>query len=233
MRLMRASYIMNGVLGALLLGILGVWVVRRAQSHASVAPDFWTAHHITARREHLARLSLPDGAVVVVGDSLTERAEWRELLARDDVFNRGISGDTVAGVEARLDAVTGAKPKVVALMIGINDLEAGAAPVEVGEGIERLVVRVRQASPSTKVLVLSVLPMRDVGRGVGVPSDHVDDLDRRVAALCERHGATFVDLRPALVDEAGALAARFTLDGVHLTADGYTEWAKALKPHLP
>ena len=84
----------------------------------------------------------------------------------------------------------------------------------------------------TRLVVLSVLPMRDVGRGVGVTNAQVDALNRSVAASCDRHRADFVDLRPALTDDTGALGSAFTRDGVHLTGEGYARWAEVLKKTL-
>src|SRR5436305_980393 len=65
--------------------------------------------------------------VVVLGDSLTERGEWWELLERP-VANRGIANDTVATVRARLDDVVALSPRVVFVLNGVNDLFDGMAP---------------------------------------------------------------------------------------------------------
>src|SRR4051812_36089312 len=67
--------------------------------------------------------------VVIVGDSLTERGEWGELLDRP-VANRGIAGDTVADVRARLGDISALEPRLVLVAVGINDLLAGASPEE-------------------------------------------------------------------------------------------------------
>lgn len=226
---LRASVALNIVLGAALAGLLAL----RAYNKARVpAVDYFTARHLEARRDLYERLTLPPGAVVLVGDSLTERGEWRELCGRADVYNRGISGDTVAGVRERLDPILRSKPRALGLMIGINDLEAGRAPAEVATGIEGVLTEVRSRAPETRVVVFSVLPMRDVGRGVGVATEKVNELDAAIASACERAGARFVDLRPELTDPDGALAAGFTLDGVHLTGAGYERWAAAVSSSL-
>ena len=36
--------------------------------------------------------------IVMLGDSMTEFAEWNELLGRNDVVNRGIRGDITEGM---------------------------------------------------------------------------------------------------------------------------------------
>src|SRR5262249_19281703 len=65
--------------------------------------------------------------VVVVGDSLTQRGEWWELLERP-VANRGISSDTIADVRARLDDIVALEPRVLFLCIGVNDLFSKTSP---------------------------------------------------------------------------------------------------------
>jgi len=65
-----------------------------------------------------------DKQIVMLGDSLTDRARWNELLSRDDIANRGIDGDTTYGILQRLDFLTN-NTKQVFIMIGTNDLLNG------------------------------------------------------------------------------------------------------------
>lgn len=214
-----------------LLGGAAAFALRRRA--AGQAPDHWTRTHLEARADHLAQLPLPPGAIVLVGDSLTERAEWRELLGRGDVYNRGIGGDTAAGVRARLAPLLKVPPRALILMIGINDLEAGRSTDEVRKNVDAIVAEIQRASPTTKIVIASVLPMRDVGRGLGVAAEPVAALNRALEAVCAARNVEFLDLRPALTDAQGALAADATLDGVHLNGEGYARWADRLRPLLP
>src|SRR5207244_10058498 len=59
-----------------------------------------------------------DADVVMLGDSITEGMDWRELFPDVRILNRGIAGDTSAGVLNRLDEVIARHPKMVFLMIG-------------------------------------------------------------------------------------------------------------------
>jgi GDSL-like Lipase/Acylhydrolase family len=59
--------------------------------------------------------------VVMLGDSITAQGEWAKLFPEEKILNLGLSGDTSAGLLNRLDDVVGRKPRVVFLMIGIND----------------------------------------------------------------------------------------------------------------
>jgi len=44
-------------------------------------------------------------AVVMIGDSLTDGAEWGEMFPGTAVVNRGVDGDTTAGVLRRMEAI--------------------------------------------------------------------------------------------------------------------------------
>ena len=71
-----------------------------------------TATHVRLRRSLLS-IKLAFFRAVMPGDSLTEGIDWRELFPDVKILNRGISGDTSAGVLNRLDEVIGRHPKIV------------------------------------------------------------------------------------------------------------------------
>src|SRR5215468_7229419 len=88
--------------------------------------------------------------VVMLGDSLTQRGEWWELLGRP-VANRGISSDTVADVAARLDDVEALEPRVLFLLVGVNDLRLGVTPEALAARHGALVAELRRRLPRTRV----------------------------------------------------------------------------------
>src|SRR6478735_10221234 len=77
------------------------------------------------RMELFNSLTPPKNATVFLGNSITERGAWGELLSGQPIMNRGIGGDNTFGVLARLEGVAKAKPKKIFLLIGINDLSRG------------------------------------------------------------------------------------------------------------
>ncbi|HEX8110452.1 MAG TPA: GDSL-type esterase/lipase family protein, partial [Kofleriaceae bacterium] len=104
--------------------LVGLWAVR----HLLPQPVPWLRERARGDLFHaLATGTVTRRDVVVVGDSLTECGEWWELLDRP-VANRGVAGDTVAAVRARLDDIVAMDPRVVVVGIGVNDLLAGASP---------------------------------------------------------------------------------------------------------
>jgi lysophospholipase L1-like esterase len=78
---------------------------------------------------------------------VTDAGEWAELLELGPdvrVANRGIAGDTTDDVLARLSSVTRLEPRVVALLIGVNDLLQGEDVSHVASGVEDVSQGVRE-----------------------------------------------------------------------------------------
>lgn len=63
--------------------------------------------------------------IVMHGDSLIARAEWRDLFPSKDIANYGIDGDTTTGVLGRINLIDKTNPIKVLIMIDINDLLNG------------------------------------------------------------------------------------------------------------
>lgn len=169
--------------------------------------------------------------VIFLGNSITDTAEWAELLRNRRVKNRGISGDTSFGVLARLDEVTASKPAKIFLMIGINDLSRGIPDSLITRNFERIVRCIRQASPRTTVYLQSVLPTNgsfpQFARHQG-KTEHIRVLNDALKRLATEPRQHYVDLHPYLADSSGQLDSRYTNDGLHLNGAGYVRWVRAL-----
>ena len=188
-----------------------------------------------ARAAHFHELAASSGMrdVVVLGDSLTDRGEWWELLERP-VANRGIGGDTVAHVRARLGDVVALQPRVVFVLVGMNDLLDGTSPELLSMSHAALLAELRGRLPHVRIVVESLLPIRD--ELVAQESPLATATVRRANELLQRGaaaaGAEWLDVNAALADAAGQLDARYSDDGLHLSAAGYRVWAAALRRSL-
>lgn len=217
---------------ALNAALVGLWAVRQLRR-----PPPGLAPRERARGELFHALAAGPAThrdVVVLGDSLTERGEWWELLDRP-VANRGIAGDTVDGVRARLADVAALDPRVVFVLVGVNDLLAGASPEAVATRHAALLAELRQRLPHARIVVESMLPIRDelVARDAALTSATL----RRASELCRRGaaaaGADWLDVHAVLADPDGELDPQYSNDGLHLSGAGYRAWAAALAPYLP
>ncbi|NEP16430.1 MAG: lysophospholipase [Leptolyngbya sp. SIO4C1] len=161
---------------------------------------------------------------IVVGDSLSL---WMppELLPRDRFWlNQGISGDTTAGVLNRLSAFASARPDVIHVMAGVNDLKNGASDTTVLTNLNRIMQQLRQQHPQARIVVHSILPTRLAS----IPSDRIRALNRQIAQTARTQGVVYLDLHPSFTDNVGDLRYELTTDGLHLSRLGYQVWQIAM-----
>ncbi|MFD1772241.1 GDSL-type esterase/lipase family protein [Sphingobacterium suaedae] len=173
-------------------------------------------------------------AIVFLGNSITERAEWQELLAdnKRPILNRGIGGDNSFGIRARMEEVLRGKPHTIFLMDGIND-QFRLLPQEVSIANYRQIIQmIKTRSPKTKIIVQSALPINEQMTNEPYTKNRnelVLRLNTKLRQLAADEGVPFVDLVPLFQDEQGNLDRSFTTDGVHLIPTAYMKWIEALK----
>ncbi len=177
---------------------------------------------------------LPDSKneVVFLGNSITDGAEWFELLGNKKCRNRGISADVTEGVLLRLDAVTKLQPAKIFIMIGVNDLSRNMTVDEITANYRTILERIRKESPRTKVYVESVLP---VNPATGMARNHTDktelimELNGRLKSLASEFGHTYIDLFSVMADSNNYLPRKCSIDGLHLSYEGYRIWAETIR----
>lgn len=170
--------------------------------------------------------------IVFLGNSITERGEWSELIQNKKVANRGIGGDNSFGVKARLQSIIAQKPSKVFIMIGINDLGRGLPVPVIVSNYQQIVAQLQKGLPKAKLYVQSVLPLNEAllkydylkGKNAKVKA-----LNEELKKLAAQHGLTYINLHEVMGDEMGELKKDFTKDGIHLTTDAYGAWAAYLK----
>lgn len=158
-----------------------------------------------APRQDMMALSRLRPNIVMLGDSHTELATWSELTGCPGVANFGISGNTSADIMARLPGVIAARPRVVFLMIGTNDILGGISLDDTASNVAQITQRL--AAENVQVVIQAIPPL--VGR------------EKSVAALNAR-------LKPTI--EPPFTAADITSDRIHLRASGYAKWRDAAAP---
>jgi lysophospholipase L1-like esterase len=117
---------------------------------------------------HRAQLSVRRADVCFVGDSLAEAWEhegaspWQRLTKGLRAVNCGISGDRTEQILYRLQRIElkRARPRMIVLWLGTNNLSADMpdSPEAVMRGIQAAIKTIKNASPETKIILLSLLP---------------------------------------------------------------------------
>jgi lysophospholipase L1-like esterase len=172
--------------------------------------------------------------IVMLGDSLTEFNIWDKISKNHTVINQGCSGDTTAAIFFRLRQTYHAKPTLVFLQAGINDLSQGRSPTEVLEGHQTIWNAIFKNLPLTQLVVCSLVPVNS--KMFGWVSQLNNDLIRKTNGLLEKEALTknldFIDLFSPLMGDNPELPENLTQDGVHLTALAYQSWIKTLQNYL-
>lgn len=180
---------------------------------------------------------LPDtkNEIVFLGNSITDGAEWYELLGNKRIRNRGISADVTEGILLRLDAITKLKPAKVFIMIGVNDLSRNMTVDEITANYRTILERIKTESPKTKVYVESVLP---VNPATGMALNHTNktelimELNGKLKELATEFGHTYIDLFSIMADANNHLPRKYSIDGLHLTYEAYRVWTEAIRPYV-
>jgi len=171
-------------------------------------------------------------SVVMIGDSLTDGAEWGEMFPGTAIANRGIDGDTTGGVLKRMEGIKSVHARKAFLMIGINDFGKENRSVDVVFGDYAKIVSQLEKS-GMKVFIQSTLLCNEAKAGwisCAAIQGKILELNRRLAALASGNVA-FVDVNAGLVGEGG-LKSDLTYDGVHLNGEGYLVWKREISKYL-
>jgi len=172
------------------------------------------------------------GGVVFTGSSSIRL--WPDLAGDFPgvaVSNRGFGGSTLPDVTHYLPhTVLPARPRLVVLYAGDNDLASDRTPAQVADDYRAFVCSVRRALPAVRIVYVSIKPspsrwtlaakMREANALIAADIQH-DSL------------ATFVNVFDAMLSSSGYPRAElFQGDSLHMTAAGYALWRERIEPAL-
>lgn len=169
--------------------------------------------------------------IIFLGNSITAGIDWMELLGRTDVRNRGISGDITFGVLERLNEVTEGKPAKVFILIGINDISRNIPDSIILSNYQRIIEHIKKESPSTKIFFQTLLPVNNEFtqfKNHYNKDEHILLVNAELKKLAEKERIGLIDLYPHFLNADKKLDKKYTIDGLHLNAEGYKVWKDIL-----
>ena len=184
-----------------------------------------------ARKEWSERIQQDQGAVVFLGDSITQGwgADFKGHFPGMKLANRGISGDTTRGMLLRLkEDVLSLQPKAIVLLLGTNDIEVGVPVDAIGRNFEKIFAAIKAHNPKVPVVLCRVFPSSaDKKRPV--------ETIKAVNALYENivrgdSQVTVVDTWALFANPEGNATGTWFPDLLHLNAEGYARWAAGIRP---
>jgi len=182
------------------------------------------------------------------GDSITRRwgatdypeflANWKQNFFGWNAANFGWGGDTVQNIVWRLTEgeLDGVHPKVIVVMAGTNNvggtLREGVDAVvveNVTSGMRAMLELMQRKAPDATVILMGITPRTDSRGGASVMPT-IDAINERYARFADGPRIRYVNINAQLARADGAPREGVTVDGLHLSLDGYQVWAAALKP---
>lgn len=214
------------------LAVMGPATCLRAQSRLGYDTLSYIPDHYAERMRQFQAQPVHKGAILFLGNSITEMGHWRELLGDTTVINRGISGDITFGVLHRLDEIFRMDPSRIFLEIGINDISKDIPDKIIEANILKIAGSLHAHLPHSKIYVQSLLPTNNTFPAFPQwknKDQHIRAVNRVLKRAAHKDHYTYVDLYDQFLDTHHRLDARYTLEGLHLNPSGYIHWVNYLK----
>jgi lysophospholipase L1-like esterase len=156
---------------------------------------------------------------------------WLQHFPGQRVLNAGIASDRVEHILWRVKngLFDKARPKVVILMGGINNL-AISSPDAIADGLRQIIQEIQARSPKTRIIVQGLFP---AGREA---TDHkrakIRLANLRIASLADSQRVEYYEFGERFLGSDGWISKKIMFDYLHLTRAGYEIWASALESKL-
>lgn len=179
-------------------------------------------------RYNAANAALPPATrhrIVFFGDSITELWGVEDpSFFRNDMINRGISGQTTAQMLVRYrQDVLDLNPHIVHILAGTNDIAGNTGPTSIARIEGNIMSMVEQAEARhIRVVLGSVLPAAVVPWRPGIhPIPEVSAINTWLKEYARKKHLTYIDYYSRLSDDKHAFKTGLTVDGVHPNNAGY------------
>ena len=226
-----------------------MWFVTPTAAHWQLKDggqgNAWINHHWTC----IANVrTAKDGIdIVLLGDSITQgwggawdgapfNVAWKKYFGELKTVNLGIGGDRIENILWRLDhgALDGASPKVIVLMIGVNNaplVQANGVPAtSAAQGIRLCIENLRMRCPQSQIVLTKILPAFDPSKEVGAKVREINDALEGLKLEADAH-VRVLDLWKDFANADGTLKTELYSDQhLHLGPAGYEVLAARLKP---
>lgn len=194
-------------------------------------------------RRHAAKLKAVAARshdLLLIGDSITEKLEWpanaavwQQFFASRNALNLGYRGARTEHILWNLQngELEGQSPKVVTLLIGINNTSRQDTGEQIAEGIEAIVKLLQAKLPATRILLLRGFPCGagEDGMPTAVELDRASDLAMKLA---DGKRVVHLDINHVFLNPDGSINREMMPDLCHPSPEGVLRWAQAMEPVL-
>lgn len=188
------------------------------------------------------------GEILFTGSSLMEQFPIDELRMTEGmdavIYNRGIGGFTTEDMlQCMEEMVFGTEPGKIFINIGTNDISRPEYRLEnLLENYGRIIGMIQERLPRAEIYMMAYYPVNEVdkvpdndwGRGMFATrnNENIQTANEGVKGLAEKMGCHYIDVNQGLTDENGRLKKEYTVEGIHMYANGYRVVLENLRKYL-
>ena len=199
-------------------------------------------------RYRILNRNVQKGEILFTGSSLMEQFPVNELLMTNGmdqvIYNRGIGGFTTSDMlEYMEEMVFGTEPSRIFINIGTNDIGSPDYRLEaLLERYEEIITRIRERLPEAEITMMAYYPVNETDKlpegewgktaFVTRTNENIAIANEAIEKLAAKKGCRFVNVNEGLTDERGKLKKEFTIEGIHMYANGYQVVLDNLKKYL-
>ena len=166
--------------------------------------------------------------IIFIGDSIThgweDTALWPLMkgMFKNKITNLGFSGDHTQHVIWRMENgefPPGINPEYVVLMIGTNNHQK---PESIAAGIGKIIKIINKKSPSTKIILLSLLPCGSGNTDENtIKNNAVNEIIKKYDGFLN---VKYLNIGKYYIGNDGSLKEELFSDRLHLSLEGYKIW---------
>ena len=176
----------------------------------------------------------PQHAILFVGSSsFTKWRDVKDYFPGTTIINRGFGGSSLPDlIRYAKDIIYPYHPDQVVIYCGDNDFAASDTVTSdlVVSRVKTLFYLIRKKLPNTKIAFISIKP--SPSRARLMPKEVVANAAIK-DFLSTQKNTGFIDVYHLMLDASGKpISAIFLSDSLHMNANGYAIWKKAIDPYL-
>lgn len=199
-------------------------------------------------RYRILNQNVKKGEILFTGSSLMEQFPVNELLMTNGmdqvIYNRGIGGFTTMDMlEYMEEMVFGTEPSRIFINIGTNDIGSPEYQLEaLLERYEEIIVRIQERLPEAEINMMAYYPVNETDKipegewgktaFVTRTNENINIANAAIENLAAKKGCRFINVNEGLADERGKLKKEYTIEGIHMYANGYQVVLQNLKKYL-
>ena len=199
-------------------------------------------------RFRILNQNVKKGEILFTGSSLMEQFPVNELLMTNGmdqvVYNRGIGGFTTTDMLQHMEEmIFGTEPSRIFINIGTNDIGSPEYQLEaLLERYEEIIVRIQERLPEAEINMMAYYPVNETDKipegewgktaFVTRTNENLNIANAAIENLAAKKGCRFINVNEGLADERGKLKKEYTIEGIHMYANGYQVVLQNLKKYL-